>query len=92
MRMTWTSLESSWFRLVSAMKDYSLAVKGMDVGAVSNSASAGKALVELSNTIPNCGGLVSFFTGDNSIADFGDQLVLFGNGLAAYPPLSRVST
>lgn len=67
-----------------AMKDYSLAVKGMDVGAVSNSASAGKALVELSNTIPNCGGLVSFFTGDNSIADFGDQLVLFGNGLAAY--------
>ena len=54
-----------------AMKDYSLAVKGMDVGAVSNSASAGKALVELSNTIPNCGGLVSFFTGDNSIADFG---------------------
>lgn len=67
-----------------AMKDYSLAVKGMDVGAVSNSASAGKALVELSNTIPNCGGLVSFFTGDNSIADFGDQLILFGNGLAAY--------
>lgn len=67
-----------------AMKDYSLAVKGMDVSAVSNSASAGKALVELSNTIPNCGGLVSFFTGDNSIADFGDQLVLFGNGLAAY--------
>lgn len=67
-----------------AMKDYSLAVKGMDVGAVSNSASAGKSLVELSNTIPNCGGLVSFFTGDNSIADFGDQLVLFGNGLAAY--------
>ena len=67
-----------------AMKDYSLAVKGMDVGAVSNSTSAGKALVELSNTIPNCGGLVSFFTGDNSIANFGDQLVLFGNGLAAY--------
>lgn len=67
-----------------AMKDYSFAVKGMDVSAVSNSASAGKALVELSNTIPNCGGLVSFFTGDNSIADFGDQLVLFGEGLAAY--------
>ena len=68
----------------SELMDYSLAVKGMDVSAVSNSASAGKALVELSNTIPNCGGLVSFFTGDNSIADFGDQLVLFGNGLAAY--------
>ena len=67
-----------------AMKDYSLAVKGMDANAISNSTSAGKALVELADTIPNCGGLVSFFTGDNSIADFGDQLVLFGDGLAAY--------
>ena len=67
-----------------AMKDYSLAVKGIDTGAINNSASAGKALVELANTLPNCGGLVSFFTGDNSIADFGDQLVAFGNGLAGY--------
>ena len=68
----------------NSIKAYSLAVKGLDTDAVTNSATAGKALVELANTIPNCGGLVSFFTGDNNIADFGDDLVLFGNDLAAY--------
>lgn len=67
-----------------SMTEFSNAISGMDADLVSKAATAGKALVELSNTIPNCGGLVSFFTGDNSIADFGDQLVLFGNGLAAY--------
>lgn len=67
-----------------SMAEFSNAISGMDADLVSKAATAGKALVELSNTIPNCGGLVSFFTGDNSIADFGDQLVLFGNGLAAY--------
>lgn len=68
----------------NSIKAYSLAVKGLDTDAVTNSATAGKALVELAKTIPNCGGLVSFFTGDNNIADFGDDLVLFGNDLAAY--------
>ena len=67
-----------------SMTEFSNAISGMDADLVSKAATAGKALVELSNTIPNCGGLVSFFTGDNSIADFGDQLVLFGEGLAAY--------
>ena len=67
-----------------AIKAYSLAVKGMDTDAVTNSATAGQALVELARTIPNCGGLVSFFTGDNSIADFGDDIVAFGEDLAAY--------
>lgn len=68
----------------NSIKAYSLAVKGLDTDAVTNSATAGKALVELAKTIPNCGGLVGFFTGDNNIADFGDDLVLFGNDLAAY--------
>ena len=68
----------------NSIKAYSLAVKGMDTDAVTNSATAGQALVELARTIPNCGGLVSFFTGDNSIADFGDDIVAFGEDLAAY--------
>lgn len=68
----------------SSIKDYSLAVAGLDTEAVAKSAAAGQALVELANTIPNCGGLVTFFTGDNNIADFGYDLVLFGLDLAAY--------
>lgn len=67
-----------------SIKAYSLAVSGLDTDAITNSATAGKALVELANTLPNTGGLVSFFTGDNNIADFGDDLILFGEDLAAY--------
>lgn len=67
-----------------SIKAYSLAVKGLDTNAVENSAVAGQALVELANTLPNCGGLVSFFTGDNTISAFGDDIVAFGEDLAAY--------
>ena len=67
-----------------AMKAYSEAIMGMDSAAVTNSATAGKALVELANTIPNTGGLVSWFTGDNDLGSFGDSLVQFGSGIKSY--------
>lgn len=67
-----------------SMKAYSLAVKGLDADAVNSSAIAGKTLVELANTIPNTGGLVAFFTGDNDLETFGDQLVPFGEAMKAY--------
>lgn len=80
-------LDTFGTKLVSfgnSIKNYSMAVAGLNVEAVTKSAAAGQVMVELANTIPNCGGLVSFFTGGNNIADFGDDLVLFGNDLAAY--------
>ena len=67
-----------------AMKAYSEAIMGMDSAAITNSATAGKALVELANTIPNTGGLVSWFTGDNDFGSFGDSLVQFGSGIKSY--------
>lgn len=67
-----------------AMKAYSEAIMGLDSAAVTNSATAGKALVELANTIPNTGGLVSWFTGDNDLGSFGDSLVQFGSGVKRY--------
>lgn len=67
-----------------AMKAYSEAIIGMDSAAITNSATAGKALVELANTIPNTGGLVSWFTGDNDLGSFGDSLVQFGSGIKSY--------
>lgn len=67
-----------------AMKAYSEAIMGMDSAAITNSATAGKALVELANTIPNTGGLVSWFTGDNDLGSFGDGLVQFGSGIKSY--------
>lgn len=73
-----------------AMKQYSMAVTGLDANVVVNSANAAKALVELSNNLPNSGGIVSWFTGDNDIASFGEKLVSFGQSFAAY--YSSVST
>ena len=67
-----------------AMKAYSEAIMGMDSAAITNSATAGKALVELANAIPNTGGLVSWFTGDNDLGSFGDSLVQFGSGIKSY--------
>lgn len=67
-----------------AMKSYSEAVEGMSVDAVTNSATAGKSLVELANTLPNTGGVVSWFTGDNDIGAFGESLVIFGENFSKY--------
>ena len=76
-----------------AMKDYSIAVAGLDGNVVVNSANAAKALVELSNNLPNTGGVVSWFTGDNDIATFGTQLVSFGQSFASYyASVSTVNT
>ena len=67
-----------------AMKAYSDAISGIDVEAITNSATAGKSLVELANTLPNTGGVVSWFTGDNDIGAFGQSLVLFGENFSQY--------
>lgn len=67
-----------------AMKSYSDEVAGIDVSAITNSATAGKALVELANTLPNTGGVVSWFTGNKDIGDFGERLIEFGKNFSAY--------
>ena len=41
-------------------------------------------MVELANNLPNSGGIVSWFTGDNDIGSFGKQLVTFGKSFAEY--------
>lgn len=67
-----------------AMKDFSVEVAGLDVAAVEGAANAGKMLTEMANTIPNTGGLVAFFAGDNSIATFGAQLLIFGGAIVGF--------
>ena len=63
---------------------YSQAVSGIDADAINSSVSAAKGLVALSEAIPNTGGLVSFFSGDNRMDLFGVQLVLFGRGIKQF--------
>ena len=66
----------------TAMKDFSAEVSGnIDEGAVTAAANAGKAMAEMAATLPNTGGLVSWFAGDNDMATFGSQLKLFGTAI-----------
>lgn len=66
------------------LRDYSIAVDGMKIEAIKNSVSAAKSLVDISNTLDNEGGVISWFTGDNNLSDFGTNLVSFGKSFAEY--------
>lgn len=68
----------------TSLKLYSIAVAGLDVAAVTSSVTAAKSLADLANNIPNEGGVVAWFSGENSIAAFGDQIVEFGKDFATY--------
>ena len=81
------SLTSFALQLVpfgAAMVLFSNTVKNVDEGAVVGAANAGKALAEMANTIPNTGGLVTFFTGDNSLVQFAYSLIPFGEAVAQF--------
>lgn len=67
-----------------AMKNYAQQVAGLDAAAITASVEAAEGLVQLARKVPNMGGLVSFFTGDNGMAAFGGELVLFGGALKQY--------
>ena len=67
-----------------SMKKYANEVSGINPAVVVSSAHAAKSLAELANNLPNQGGLVSWFTGDNDLADFGTSLVSFGENFAEY--------
>lgn len=66
------------------IKAYSDSVKGIDAEAVASSANAAKSLAEFANNIPNTGGLASFFSGDNDLTTFAQQLIPFGTNIKAY--------
>lgn len=66
------------------LKTYASSISGLDPNVVVNSANAAKALSELASNLPNTGGLVSLFTGDNGLGSFGKQLVKFGNSMSSY--------
>ena len=67
-----------------SIKSYADTVKGIDASAVEASVNAAKCLSELADNLPNSGGLVSWFAGENDIGTFGEQLIPFGKGMKAY--------
>ena len=66
------------------LKAYADSVTGLKADVVISSANAAEAISELANGLPNSGGVVAFFAGDNSLSDFGQELAEFGPLFAQY--------
>lgn len=68
----------------SAMKEYSLSVSGIDTNAVVNSATAAESLAVMAEKLPNEGGVLGYWVGENSLASFAEGLVPFGKSITEY--------
>ena len=67
-----------------SLSDFSGAITGVDADAVARAAHAGTMVAEMAATLPNSGGLVSFFTGENDLDDFSEKLPKFGEAITKY--------
>jgi len=65
-------------------KAYSDSIKGVDGEAVQASATAAQSIVAFASNIPNEGGIVSWFEGDNTLDVWGAKLPSFGKNFKAY--------
>lgn len=63
---------------------FSESVAGLDGANIKNAAEAARALAEMTAVIPNEGGVVSWFAGENSISKFSGDIVELGKGLSAF--------
>lgn len=70
--------------LGAGLLGFSNAVAGIVPENVIAAANAAKALADMASTIPNQGGIISWFSGDNGVAAFALQLPILGYGLLAF--------
>lgn len=66
------------------LKGFSDATSGIVPENVVAAANAAKALAEMTDTIPEEGGMKAWFTGDTNIASFADKLPKLGRGLKGF--------
>ena len=59
-------------------------VKGVDVPSVTATCDAVNALANMAKNLPNSGGVVGFFAGENDLDTFGTMLSSFGLSMTAY--------
>ena len=78
------SFSAGVVRFGSAMKEFSNEVTGIDVEAVKTAADSGKTLAEMTNIIPNSGGIVAWFAGENSLAAFSSGIIQFGGAMKSF--------
>lgn len=68
----------------SKLGEFSNNIQNVKPEAVTAAANAAKMLAEMARSIPNTGGLVSLFTGDNGLNAFAAQLPEFGSKLGEF--------
>ncbi len=64
-----------------SLADFDIAVRGINPETITTAAEAGKALAEMADKVPNRDGVIGFFAGENSLANFGTEIVTFGESL-----------
>ena len=67
-----------------ALKTYSVSVTGLNIESIQNSVTATKAILEFAKIVPNQGGMVSWFTGDNTLTKMAENLADYGPALKTY--------
>lgn len=69
----------------TAIVRFSSIVAGkIDADAIESAANSGKTMAEMANTLPNSGGVLGFFAGENDMDQFGAQLVPFGTAMVRF--------
>ena len=69
----------------SALSSYSQSVSGLEIEPITKSVEAGKALTDLSNSLPKEDGWVQkIFGGQDDLSGFGEKLASFGGALGEY--------
>ncbi len=66
------------------MQEFANTVKDLKSEDVETAATAGKIMSEMASTLPNSGGVVSWFTGNNDMDKFGEQLIPFGEAMQEF--------
>ena len=81
---TWDTFKEGLTEFGMSLKRYSKIVKDVDADSVENSAIAGETLAALANKLPNSGGKLAEWFGDNDFESFGNSLLKFGKKFVEY--------
>lgn len=66
------------------LMEYAESVRGLDGDVVTNSVNAAKSIGEMANNLPNQGGVLGWFAGENSLSIFAEEMLAFGPAFKAY--------
>ena len=66
------------------LSEFGKNTEGINPESITSAANAAKILAEMAATIPNSGGLLGWFAGENDMATFGSQLGSFGKALVEF--------